>query len=75
MGAMSELDAEREDALNAAQMNYLEAYADYTKYMDEHPPAHRTIEQMRKLLDLESRSGIAKLKYEIALSERYKVVT
>ncbi len=75
MGRMSELSAERQDALNAAQMAYLEAYADYTGYMDRHPPAHRKIEEIRELDRLQGICTIAKMKYEIAQSERYKVVT
>lgn len=75
MSRMSELSAERQEALNAAQMAYLEAFAAYTKYMDEHHALHRTTEQMRELHRLESLCGLAKMKYEIAQSERYKVIT
>lgn len=73
MGRMSEIAADKEESLQSAYAEYLEAFADYQSYMDAHPPAHRREAEAKELSRLESLSGWKKVLWEMEKSRRYKV--
>lgn len=74
LSIMGEIAAEREEALNDAHVLYLEAFQTVMDYMDAHPPAHRKLHETKELSRLNSICGHLKYQYEIAQSQRYKVV-
>jgi hypothetical protein len=73
MGVMSQIAAEKEDALNAARLDWQEAFANLMEYQDRHPPAHRSPREIAEVARLDSICGLMKYRYDIAESQRYKL--
>lgn len=70
---MSQIALEREDALNAAHWEYLEAYDAMVDYQDKHPPAHRKPHETDELARLDSICMCAKYRYDAAKGQRYRL--
>lgn len=71
MGRMSEIAAEKEDALQSAKMEYIDAFSDYRAYMENHPPGHRTWRQTAEIARLSEVSDVKRMMYDIEKSRRY----
>lgn len=73
MGAMSELSAEREEAVAETYCTYREAYADYQAILEKYPPAHRHPWQQDEIGKAERKCMFAKLHWENAKIGRYRI--
>lgn len=73
MSAMSELSAEREEALNDARQEYETAFTAYMSLIERWPPAHRKPSEQEEISRAEGRCTIAHMHYENAKAQRYKV--
>lgn len=70
---MAELDMEKQEALAEAQTSYLEAFAEYSTFLDKHDINHRTMEEIDEASRLESVCMWAKYRFEKCYRERYKI--
>lgn len=70
---LSEIDLDRQEALNETRQAYGDTFDAYMALIAKYPPAHRKPWQQDEISKAEGRCTIAKMKYEIAQSERYKV--
>lgn len=68
------LDMEREEALNAARGEYLEAYENYMAYLYDHDINNRTLAEIDEKGRLESICMAAKYRYDNAKADRYRIV-
>lgn len=66
MGRMSELHAEKQEALNSLHQAYREAFEEMMAYQERHDISHRTLEQTNYLSKLTSICGAAKYKFDTA---------
>ncbi len=73
MSAMSELSAEREEALNEARWEYQEAFDAYVDLLSKYPIGQRTLDQMDEISKAEWRCMKTKECWEHARDNRYKV--
>lgn len=73
MGIMSQIAAEKEDALNAARLDWQEAFCALVDYQAAHPPAHRKPHEIREEARLDGICIIMKSRYSVAESERYRL--
>ena len=73
MGAMSQLAAEKEEALNTARLDWQEAYCRLMEYQDAYPPAHRKPEEIAEEARLSGVCTIMKSHYDNAKSRQYKL--
>ena len=68
------IDMEREEALNAARGEYLEAYENMMAYQYEHDINRRTLAETEELCRLTSICMGAKYRYDNAKADRYRIV-
>lgn len=73
MGAMSDLAAEREYALNEAHWAYKESFDALMTYQANHDINRRTLAEMEELGRLDSICLVKKMHYENAKSNRFRV--
>lgn len=71
MGAMSQLAADKDEAIPAARIEWLEAFAEYSTFLDTHDINHRTMEEIDEASRLESVCMWAKYRFELAQHSRY----
>lgn len=67
------IDMERQEALDAAHGDYLDAFENMMAYQYAHNINGRTIEETQELARLTSICESAKYRWEIAKYNRYKV--
>lgn len=70
---MAELDMEKQETLAEAQTSYLEAFAEYSTFLDTHDINHRTMEEIHEASRLESVCMWAKYRFELAQHSRYRI--
>lgn len=73
MGALSQLAADKDEAIQAARIEWLEAFAEYTAFLDTHDINRRTMEEIDEASRLESVCMWAKYRFEKCDRERYKI--
>lgn len=73
MSVMSQISAEREEALNEAHIAWLEAEEELRKMQDATEIMQRDGAQWMAIVNQRQVCGVLRMKYERAKSDRYKL--